>query len=101
MSGKRFRTEKIETEIYVIISSNSNEFYVGKIKNPNHYQAYKDHVRLKNYQTKELFSRAFEENSPPKMYLLETIDATKPESYARCVVWTRHFLDQGYSPRHH
>lgn len=98
MPRKRYKNEKIETEIYVILSSTTDEFYIGKTKKPNHYQAYKDHARLKNSQTKELFSRAIEEGLPPKMYLLETINATKTEGYARCVVWTKYFLDLGYSP---
>lgn len=98
MPRKRYKNEKIDTEIYVILSSNSNEFYIGKTKKPNHYQAYKDHARLKNVQTKELFSRAMDEGLPPKMYLLETINATKTEGYSRCVVWTKYFLDHGYSP---
>lgn len=96
MSRTRRRNEKTDVEIYVILSPDNNEFYVGKIKNPNHYQAYKDHVRLKNFQTKDLFSRSFEHGLPPKMYLLEIINATQTEGYARCVVWTRYFIDNGY-----
>ena len=98
MSRQRSMNEKTNVEIYAILSPDGNEFYVGKIKNPNHYQAYKDHVRLRNYQTKNLFLRSMERGLFPKMYLLETINATKAESYAHCVVWTRYFLDKGLTP---
>ncbi len=98
MPRKRHKNEKNDIEIYVILSSDSNEFYVGKTKNPNHYQAYKDHARLKNSQTKNLFSGSIEKGLAPKMYLLEIVNATKTESYSRCIVWTKYFLNNGYSP---
>lgn len=98
MPRKRSKNEKTDVEIYVILSSDSDEFYVGKTKNPNHYQAYKDHARLKNSQTKELFSCSIENGMPPKMYLLEIVNATKTEAYTRCVIWTKYFLEHGFSP---
>ena len=98
MPRTRSKNEKIDTEIYVILSPDNTEFYVGKTKKPNHYQAYKDHVRLKNAQTKNLFSRSIENGLAPKMYLLETINATKTEAYSHCVVWTKFFLHNYFSP---
>ena len=98
MSRTNKRNEKSDVEVYAIISQDNNDFYVGKIKKGNCYQAYKDHVRLRNWHSTELFTRFKEHGLAPKMYLLETIHATKSESYSHCVIWTRYFLDQGYHP---
>lgn len=98
MHRKPLRDEVKELEIYIILSSISDEFYVWKTKQPNHYQVYKDHARLKYARTRDLFIRSQEAHTFPKMYLLETIHATETKAFCHCVAWTRYFLEQGYSP---
>lgn len=87
-----------ETEIYVLISQISNEFFVSKIKFPNHYQAYKDHVGLKNAQTRELFRESEKQNKFPKMYLLNHLNTDAETGFKHCVAWTKYFIEHGYKP---
>lgn len=88
-------SEPKQIDVYVIFSSEQNEFYVGKCKSGNGYQAYKDHVRGKNRQTKPLFILAEQEQTYPKMYLLESRKMSYELAYSYQIAWTKYFLDKG------
>ena len=97
MRVKSLRTEINDIEIYAIISPDTNQVFVGKIKYPHHYQAYKDHVRLRKAPTKKLFSEATQQTHTfPTMYLLERLDATEAVAYGHLIAWTKYFLDKGF-----
>lgn len=87
-----------EIDVYVIVSRISNEFYVWKIKHPNTYQAYKDHVNGNFGRTKDLFERSLQEKQMPRMYLLDTLATTEQKAYRHCLAWTRYFMEQGLTP---
>jgi len=53
-----------------------------------------EYVRLRKYETRELFIRAEHEKTYPKMYLLDTVTDTPQGAYRYCAAWTRYFLDQ-------
>lgn len=87
-----------EADIYVIVSKISNEFFVGKTKAGNAYNAYKDHVRLRNKQTKKLFMQSEEQENFPQMFILETLESTEQMAYRHCIAWTKYFMDRGLTP---
>jgi len=97
MRIKAFRTEINDIEIYAILSPETKEVFIGKTKYPNHYQAYKDHARLKNLPTKNLFTNAAQTQIFPRMYLLERLEATENVAYAHIVAWTKYFLGKGFN----
>ena len=97
MRVKSLRTEINDIEIYAIISPDTNQVFVGKIKHPHHYQAYKDHVRLQKKPTRELFSGAAQTQIFPTMYLLERLEATENVAYGHLIAWTKYFLDKGFN----
>lgn len=85
-------------KIYALISSASNEFFVGKTYATDPNVAYKNHASLKNQQTKKLFSDAKKTQNFPKMYLLEEVNVTQETAYGYCVAWTKYFVEQGLTP---
>lgn len=87
-----------EDDIYVIVSQISNEFFVGKTKAGNAYNAYKDHARFKNKQTKKLFMQSEKEKKFPQMYILESLEITEQMAFRHCIAWTKYFMDQGLTP---
>lgn len=97
MKAKPFRTEIRMIEIYLIHSPETNEVFVGKVRHPNSYQAYKDHVRGQKSPTKEFFQRVKETGNYPKMYLLELLETTETDAYGHLIVWTRYFSDAGFT----
>lgn len=88
--------EPKQVDVYVIISQEHNDFYVGKCKSGNGYQSYKNHVRGKIRQTRPLFIIAEHEQTYPKMYLLETREMTNETAYSYQIAWTKYFIDNGY-----
>ena len=85
-----------DIEIYGLISQVSNEVYVWKVKKPNHYQAYKNHIYGRKLDTKEFCKSAEERNSLPKMYLLDEIKATEKTAFSYCIAWNKYFKEHGY-----
>ena len=92
--GRKKQRAINEHDIYAIKSPFDASIYVWHCVHGNHYNAYKEHVRLRKYETRELFARAEHENTYPKMYLLDTVTDTAQGAYRYCVAWTRYFLDQ-------
>lgn len=86
-----------EIDIYVLISQISDEFYVGKTKKGNAYNAYKEHARYRKKSTKELFERSEEEARFPQMYLLGTVISTEKGAFQHCVAWTKYFVDRSFT----
>lgn len=98
MPRNRDRNTKREMDIYVILSEISDEFIVWKVKSGNTYKAFADHVRLKSWRTKNLFTRSIEQKKMPTMYLLETVNCSQREAMKHCIVWTKYFLDHNRIP---
>lgn len=98
MPRNRDRDTKHELDIYVILSGISDEFIVWKVKSGNAYKAFADHVRLKSWRTKDLFTRSIEQKKMPKMYLLETVNCSQREAMKHCIVWTKYFLAHNRVP---
>lgn len=98
MPRNRDRDAKREMDIYVILSEISDEFIVWKVKSGNTYKAFADHVRLKSWRTKNLFTRSIEQKKMPTMYLLETVNCSQREAMKHCIVWTKYFLDHNRIP---
>lgn len=87
-----------EIDIYVLISQISGEFYVGKTKMGNGYNAYKEHVRYRKVCTKDLFERSDQEKKFPRMYLLETVISSEKTAYRHCVAWVKYFAERNFTP---
>lgn len=96
MRKKTMRTEIKDIEIYAILSPELKQVFIGKTKYPNHYQAYKDHARLKNLPTKDLFLNASQTQIFPRMYLLEQLQTTETHAYSYIIAWTKFFLENGF-----
>lgn len=98
MARKRKENNTRSHKIYALLSSSSNEFFVGKTYAADPNVAYKNHASLKNQQTKKLFSEARKTQNFPKMYLLEAVNVTQETAYGYCVAWTKYFVEQGLTP---
>lgn len=98
MPRNRDRDAEHELDIYVILSEISDEFIVWKVRSGNAYKAFADHVRLKSWRTKDLFTRSIEQKKMPKMYLLETVNCSQREAMKHCIVWTKYFLAHNKTP---
>ena len=96
MRKNSMRTEIKDIEVYAILSPESKQVFIGKTKFPNHYQAYKDHARLKILPTKKLFSNASQTRIFPPMYLLERLQTTETRAYGHIIAWTKFFQQNGF-----
>ena len=93
---KSKRSEELkDLDIFVMISQTSNDFYVWKTPKGFCYNTYKQHVGGKRKETKAMFEQAEKDGKYPKMYVLETVNATQKIAFRHCLAWTRYFLDHG------
>lgn len=98
MPRNRKQNEAQSHKIYVLLSTISNEFYVGKTTAAKPNVAYKFHAAEKHAQTKQLFAESRKNQNFPKMYLLEEINVTPKTAFGYCVAWTKYFIEQGLTP---
>ena len=98
MPRKRKQNEAQPHKIYVLLSTISNEFFVGKTTAAKPNVAYKFHAAGKHTQTKKLFAESRKNQIFPKMYLLEEVNVTPKTAFGYCVAWTKYFIEQGLTP---
>lgn len=96
MKNRYAKAPKRDYGIYALIAS--NEVYVGKTAAKDPKWAYKHHVQQKAATSRDFIARAKAEGVFPKMYLLEEVNAHVFAAFGYCVVWSKYFIEHGYTP---
>lgn len=97
-NSNKFYTEKKYYTIYALVDKMTKKFLIGYCMANNVVNNYSRHYTGQVPKTEKWIQDLKQNNSRPCLFPLETIHGTKAESYARVVVWTRIFLDNGYQP---
>lgn len=98
MAARRNQNQPQTFKIYVLVSSDQKEIYVGKTAAATPKVAYKYHAAMKHPLTCDLFLNSRETQNFPTMYLLEELSATPQIAFGHCVVWVKYFLKHGLKP---
>lgn len=98
MPKPRSKNEAKEYAIYLILSPiDTKQMYIGKTYSHRLRKTYTEHLRLRVAKTREMSSKAAELHRLPPLYILEECKLTSCEAFRRCIVWTRYFIDHGYT----
>lgn len=96
-SKKSQYTKKENRTIYILLNPLSNEFYIGHCKSTLIKDVFKQHYYGERFYTKESFYNLKKQGLHPCLFLLENIYSSKVEAYKHVIVWTKIFLENGYT----
>lgn len=93
---KELYEDKKTLTIFILIDQFGKRFFVWKTQNSNLKTVYEMHYFLKISTTKEMFEQTKRNNTPPEMYVLETIEDTEAIAFKHCLAWTKYFIIHGF-----
>ena len=90
-------TEKENRTIYIILNPLSKEFYIGHCKSTLLKDVFKQHYYGQRNHTKDCFLKLKKQDLHPCLFKLEEIKSTKVEAFNYVIVWTKIFIESGYT----
>lgn len=84
--------------IFVIIFEQNKSFFLNSTTQKNLWKVYDDHYRERYAYTRKHFSECKkDEFCLPPIFILDTVEGTAADALGRCIVWSKYFVEKGYS----
>ena len=96
-SRKSQYIDKDNRVIYLLLNPITKEFFISHCQEKLIIDVFRHHYYGKRFQTKECVDDLKTEDLHPCLFVLETINSTKVEAYNYVIVWTKIFLEVGYT----